>query len=379
MKPLDVVNEYRASQGLSDFEKQITCWAPFQAMHIDKKGNIRPCSFALSHGEIDNETVYAPKWSPEKSLLECWNSEVFEEMRLESMSGNLKEGYCDYCIRSTNQEKPPSSLDYDWVGGARSIAHDTPREIELELSNTCNYMCSFCSPFCSSQHMERMGLQNDETFISVFDDPEIKKAFIEDLRSIIHNLHRLNFTGGEPFAQRVVFDILKMIDEEQPKNLSLHFTTNGSVMNGIVKKLAKRPNTRFTVSLDTLDPELYPELRVNGDFNNVMSNIETFLTSGSQVGCSFVVSKKNVRELPRIVSWCNKKDIEFTYHMIEPMWWGKEYEDIINPMKVELETKEYLDELKTYLKNSNIDISSTDKELSHKNIRMFKQYIERIK
>ena len=150
-------------------------------------------------------------------------------------------------------------------------------------------------------------------------------------------------------------------------------------MNGVVKKLAKRPNTRFTVSLDTLDPELYPELRVNGNFNNVMSNIETFLTSGSQVGCSFVVSKKNVRELPRIVSWCNKRDIEFTYHMIEPMWSGKEYEDIINPMKVELETKEYLDELKTYLKNSNIDISSTDEELSHKNIRMFKQYIERIK
>ena len=132
--------------------------------------------------------------------------------------------------------------------------------------------------------MERLGLQNDKTFQSIFDDPKIRKAFIEDLRSIIHNIYRLNFTGGEPFAQRVVFDIIKMIDEEQPKSLTLHFTTNGSVMNGVVKKLAKRPNTRFTVSLDTLDPELYPKLRVNGNFNDVMNNIETFLNSGAEVG-----------------------------------------------------------------------------------------------
>lgn len=379
MKYVDVVNKYRRLPGISENSKAITCWAPFQAMHINKRGDIRVCSFGLPSLEKDGNIRYLPRWSPKKSLLECWNSDILEEIRLESMQGSLQNEYCVYCIKQCKENKPPPTLDYDWVGGKHSLNHNCPKEIELELSNTCNYMCPFCSPFCSSQHMERLGLQNVERFQSIYDDPEIKKAFIEDLRSIIHEVYRLNFTGGEPFAQRVVFDILKMIEEESPKDLILHFTTNGSVMNGAVKKLSRRPNTRFTVSLDSLDPKLYSQLRVNGNLNNVLSNIKTLHDSGSRVGCSFVVSKRNVRELPSIVSWCNQKNIEFTYHVIEPMWAGKEYEDIINPMKVELETKEYLSELKTYLQYSEIYKNPMCEILTDKNVNMFKQYIERLK
>ena len=379
MKYVDVVNKYRSLDGISQFEKQITCWAPFQAMHIDKKGSIRPCPFVNQKGLEENKYTDVPSWSPNKSLLECWNDNVYESMRIEAMEGSLHESFCEYCVKQCKQDKPPSSLDYDWVGGDRSVSHEFPREIELELSNTCNYECPFCSPWCSSQHMERLGLQNDKTFQSIFDDPKIKKAFIEDLRSIIHNVYRLNFTGGEPFAQRVVFDIIKMIDEEQPKNLTLHFTTNGSVMNGIVKKLAKRPNTRFTVSLDTLDPELYPKLRVNGNFNNVMNNIETFLNYGADVGCSFVISKKNVKELPNIVSWCNSKGIEFSYHILAPMWEELKYREIVWPMMVERETTEYLEELKNYLLTSKVELCKDYEYISGKNMIMYNRYIERLK
>lgn len=378
MKYVDTINKYRKPT-ITGLDRKVSCWAPFQAVHINKRGIVRACPFNIL--KVDDEIAgfhEMPTWSPSNTILDIWNSEAFESMRIESMEGNL-HGFCLYCINQCKKDKPASNLDFDWVGGERSVFHQYPKEIELELSNTCNYMCSFCSPFCSSQHMERLGLQDDVRFKSIFDDPETKRLFIEDLRSIIHNVHRINFTGGEPFAQRVVFDILKMIDEEQPKNLSLHFTTNGSVMNGIVKKLTKRPNTRFTVSLDTLDPELYPELRVNGNFNNVMSNIETFLTSGSQVGCSFVVSKKNVRELPRIVSWCNKKDIEFTYHIIEPMYYTQEYKDLIFPMKVEMETPEYLSELKSYLTQEQVFFNEENAYISNKNIRMYRQYVERLK
>ena len=376
MKYVDVINKYRSTE-LNDVEKKISCYSPFQAMHINKRGDIRSCPFNLLKTRDPN----APKmetWSTEKSILDIWNSEAFELMRIESMQGSLHD-FCDYCIKQCKKDQPPSSLDFDFVGGERDLFHKYPREIELELSNKCNYMCSFCSPFCSSQHMERMGLQNDERFQSVFDNAEIREKFINDLREIIHHLYRINFTGGEPFAQRVVYDILKMIEEESPKNLIIHFTTNGSIMNGAVRKISKRPNTQFTISLDSLDPEVYPILRVNGELQNVLNNIETFLESGSKVGCSFVISKKNVRELPNIVSWCNKKEIEFTYHIIEAMWHTQEIIDIIYPMKIELETKEYLDELKTYLQTSEIYLNPENEYMSNKNIRMYNRYIERLK
>lgn len=376
MKYVDVINKYR-NPNVNSHDSKVSCWAPFQAMHINKRGNIRSCPFNKLADTFNHVSI--PTWSPENTILDIWNSEPFELMRLESMQGSLHKDFCSYCIKQCKENKPPSSLDFDWVGGERSISHTYPREIELELSNKCNYMCSFCSPFCSSQHMERLGLQDKKEFQSVFDNEDFKAAFIEDLRSVIHHLHRINFTGGEPFAQRVVYDILKMIEEESPKDLIIHFTTNGSIMNGAVRRISKRPNTQFTISLDSLDPETYPILRVNGELQNVLNNIETYLESGSKIGCSFVVSKKNVKELPNIVSWCNEKQIEFTYHIIEPMWHGKEHEDVIYPMKVELETKEYLEELKTYLTTSAVYFNSQNEELSNKNIDMYKRYIERLK
>jgi len=355
-----------------EYEKAVSCWAPFQALHIDKKGYCGPCPFSFKR-----ETPLKMQWSQTNSLLDIWKCNTLETMRSKYFEGDIDSIACKYCSDSRDAGKPPSSLDFDWVGGKLKLDHAYPQEMELELSNKCNYMCFACSPWCSSKHMENMGLQNDERYQSIFDDPKIIKAFVEDLRSIIHHMHRLNFTGGEPFAQRPVYEILKMIDEENPKDLNIHFTTNGSVMNGMVKKLAARPNTHFTISLDSIDPIKYPTIRVNGVYNNVMSNIDTIqsLCTGI-IGCSFVIQRDNVFDLPKIVSWCNKKGIEFTYHIMSSMGGPDDWERI-KDICVEIETPEYLNNLREYLLSAKI--LNKDNRLSEKNIDMYYQYIERIK
>jgi len=363
--------EIKHFRNIEDYEKGVSCWAPFQALHIDKKGKTTPCAFSFK--TKDPQSLV---WSSTNSLLDIWNSSIFENMRDEHISGSVHDSYCNYCIDSCKQGKPPSSLDYDWVGGKRNINHNYPKEIELELSNKCNYMCNACSPWCSSKHMERLGLQDNPRYKSIFDDPKIIATFVEDLRSIIHHVYRINFTGGEPFAQRPVYEILKMINEENPKDLNIHFTTNGSVMNGMVKKLAARPNTHFTISLDSINPKTYPLIRVNGELDNVMSNIDTIqsLCTGI-IGCSFVIQKDNVFELPKIVSWCNQKGIEFTYHLMVHMdntELGK-----LDPITVELQPINYLNDVKEYLLSAKI--YTEDNELCKKNIKMYHQYIERIK
>ena len=196
MKYSDKINAYRIKKF------PVSCWAPFQAMHINKKGHIRPCPFSMKKHSHLSKVI---KWSPEKSLKECWNDIVYEDMRFESISGSLHNEWCEYCIKQCMKNKPPSSLDYDFVGGIKDLDHHYPKEIELELSNTCNYMCDACSPWCSSQWAEKLGLSDNTIFKSKFDDQIWKESFIKDLRSIIHYVHRINFTGGEPFAQRIVY------------------------------------------------------------------------------------------------------------------------------------------------------------------------------
>ena len=374
MKPADSIKKYR-SDSLKDYEKLVACWAPFQAMHINKKGKIKPCPFSLQYPHNENQI----QWSPDKSIKECWDAMVYQDMREKSEVGLLHETYCDYCLKQCKKDKPPSSLDYDHVGGERSLYHEYPKELELELSNKCNYMCDACSPWCSSQWAEKLGLKDDPRFKSNFDDPVWRDAFIEDLRSFIHKVHRINFTGGEPFAQRIVYDILNMIEEEKADDVKIHFTTNGSVMNAAVKRMAERKNTRFTISLDSINPETYPLIRVNGDLENVMNNIEYLLqTCHHTIGASFVLTKKNIMDLPKIVSWCNEKGILFSYHILENMGW-RDWENELKPICVEVEEKKYLTSLKEMLIMEKANIAFDDSEVCLKNIKMYEQYIERLK
>ena len=373
MNYADKIKKYRKIE-----EKSVTCWAPFQAMHINKKGRIKPCPFSMQPKNKADITKQI-SWLDKKSLKDCWDDFVYEEMRAYSLEGSLHPEWCEYCAKQCIQGKPPSSLDYDYVGGRRDIDHEYPKELELELSNKCNYMCEACGPWCSSEWQKKIGL-NGKYFESIFDDTSIKNKFIEDLRDIIHHVHRINFTGGEPFAQRVVYDILKMIEDEDPKDLIIHFTTNGSVMNEAVKRIVKRKNTRFTVSLDSINPKTYPLIRVNGNYDNVMKNINYMIeNSDNTVGASFVLTKRNIMELPDMISWCNDKDILFSYHILENMGY-RDWEKDLKPISIEHASDEYIENLKVYLieKISYIDTDKKNK-ISVKNFDMYYQYISRLK
>jgi len=374
MNIAESIKKYRFDD-LNDLEKKISCWAPFQAMHINKKGRIKPCPFSMQNNHVYSQI----RWSPEKSLKQCWNDMVYEEMRDESISGSLHNQWCEYCIKQCEQNKPPSSLDYDYTGGELSLNHEYPKEIELELSNKCNYKCDACGPWCSSEWAKEMGLEKDTRFHSIFDDETNMKALVNDLRTFIHEVHRINFTGGEPFAQPPVYAILKMIEEENAK-VGIHFTTNGSVMNGAVRRMAQRPNTSFTVSLDSIDPIVYPSIRVNGVLSEVMKNIDYLVeTSKNRVGASFVITKKNVMELPSILSWCNEKGIKFSYHILENMGF-RDWEKELKPISIEQENKIYLSSLKKYLIDSRDSITkNNDEELYDRNMFMYDRYIERLK
>ena len=372
---IDNINKFR-SDGVAKYQRGISCYAPFQSMHINKKGRIKPCPFSMQFPYGKDQI----QWGLNKSLKECWDDAVYEDMRDEVSVGSLHKGYCNYCVEQCEQGKPPSSLDYDHVGGERSLNHEYPKEIELELSNKCNYMCDACSPWCSSEWAKQLGLEKDTHFHSIFDDKLYMEALVNDLRTFIHEVHRINFTGGEPFAQPAVYAILKMIEEENA-NVGLHFTTNGSVMNSAVKRMAKRPNTRFTVSLDSIDPIAYPTIRVNGILSKVMKNIDYLVeTNKNTIGASFVVTKKNVLELPSILSWCNNKGIEFSYHILENMGF-RDWENELKPMlSIEHEDKLYLKSLKKYLIDARDSITkNNDKELYDRNMFMYEQYIERLK
>ena len=59
-----------------EYEKAVSCWAPFQALHIDKKGYCGPCPFSFKI-----ETPWKMQWSETNSLLDIWKCNILETLR----------------------------------------------------------------------------------------------------------------------------------------------------------------------------------------------------------------------------------------------------------------------------------------------------------
>ena len=60
MKYVDIINKYRREdETFTDVERNVSCWAPFQSIHINKKGELKVCPFiARSEREYENTTPF---------------------------------------------------------------------------------------------------------------------------------------------------------------------------------------------------------------------------------------------------------------------------------------------------------------------------------
>jgi MoaA/NifB/PqqE/SkfB family radical SAM enzyme len=110
-----------------------------------------------------------------------------------------------------------------------------------------------------------------------------------------------------------------------------------------------------------------------------MGNIDYMLKNNpNTIGASFVITKKNIMELPEIITWCNLKNIRFSYHILENMGW-RDWDKDLKPISVEDDTQ-YITTVKKYLEEQKLNIKiGKDYYISEKNIRMYDQYLERLK
>lgn len=59
-------------------------------------------------------------------------------------------------------------------------------------------------------------------------------------------------------------------------NIKLSITTNGNVLNDKVKYYLNKLSFHITLSLDTINPEIYKNIRIGGDLNIFLHNFDWF-------------------------------------------------------------------------------------------------------
>lgn len=273
------------------------CVAPYNNMYFTTEGNVAPCWLLVGHLE---------KWGPGRSIKDIWFGEHFTQYR-ENLRNNTFNSECRVCKQKIEADTWPLAMAYDGF-----TVKEYPTCLELELSNQCNLECIMCEGRLSSGI--RKNREKLPPMPTVYDD-----SFVEQLKEFIPHLEELRFNGGEPFAQKIVYDICMLVAELNP-SLRINIATNGTVYNKQVRSILDKCNVHLNISIDSLDKTNYEAIRINGDFDILMDNFKIFnqYCKDNNRGLSVMVNpmRNNWWEMPNFVKFTIENKVHLWYNTI---------------------------------------------------------------
>lgn len=147
-------------------------------------------------------------------------------------------------------------------------------------------------------------------------------------------LKDINITGGEPFLRMDLPEIVEAMKKTAPK-ARLVLNTNGylpRIIEGQIPKILKiDPKFAIRVSLDGLE-KTHDEIRgIPNGFKMIIESLSILDTAGvKDLGVSFTIMKKNIRELPMVFDFCRRRRLELSLTMVtsSDIYFGKNKESL---------------------------------------------------
>lgn len=265
------------------------CIIPFVNLIFNPGGKISVCrQKGTEHiiGSLENNTIE-----------EVWNNEYIQAWREEFLTGNVK-----ICKRETNEDFCHlGSLNYNYFSEVSLTKQQTlpMKKFTANFNGKCNLECVMCDVWKMPNDYYNKGDFWDKAKTDFF--PYIKE---------------MELLSGEPFVQK---DTWRLIDEVSPINPDCEwsFTTNGhwKLNKFIENKLDKIKIKNLHISIDSLLPARYSEIRLNGELRIVLENLELLKSyqirredSGrSDLGLTLhaLIMKDNWRELESFIDFTN--------------------------------------------------------------------------
>ncbi len=154
-----------------------------------------------------------------------------------------------------------------------------------EITNTCNYHCSYCIFSSESKKYE------DELTTQ-----EVKRV-IRELKE--NNFTYIKFTGGEPFTRKDMTEILKYGAE---LGFDMDISTNASLITNEIAQELKNINFPMVhVSLDGSDKKTHEDVRGENTFERTLRGINFLTENNIYTRIGTVIYKENEDKLEEIV------------------------------------------------------------------------------
>lgn len=173
------------------------------------------------------------------------------------------------------------------------------KKLYLELTVNCNLKCITC------MRQQWPSVPEGEIDNTLFD------KLIKQLEEFPH-LEKIHLGGfGEPLAHS---RSLEMIAALTAKGYRVSLNTNGTLVDDYTaSSLIKAGVHAIYFSIDGLKPETFKQIRVNGDYTDVINNIlklralkQKHKVNYPKIGLEFVMMKSNVNQLPLLPDLARK-------------------------------------------------------------------------
>lgn len=277
------------------------CHAPFKSMCFFHTGDVLACWY--------NKLFPLGRY-PDDSIHNIWFSDRADKLRNFIKHNDLSYGCadCRKSLRSGNYYSVYAHR-YDFLPDK---TNEYPVSMDFQISNTCNLQCIMCNGEYSAK--VRADREKQEHYKNPYDE-----NFFRQIAPFIPHLKESSFSGGEVFLIKEYYRIWDMMISLNPK-IVVSATTNGNMLNEKILKYLDALSFNVTVSMDAITEETYSKIRVNGDFNTVIKNIQTLSGYTKEKGTGFSVKicpmRQNWHELPELSNFLNEKDIYFQYNTV---------------------------------------------------------------
>ena len=161
------------------------------------------------------------------------------------------------------------------------------RDLRISVTDRCNFRCVYCMP------KEVFG--RDYPFL-----PRAELLTFEEIERVAGafaglGVEKIRITGGEPLVRRDLETLVAMLAGIDGLDLTL--TTNGALLAGKAQALKDAGLRRVTVSLDSLDDEVFRAMNdVDFPVARVLDGIDAALATGLEPVKVNVVVKRGLNE-----------------------------------------------------------------------------------
>ncbi len=187
-----------------------------------------------------------------------------------------------------------------------------PQKLIIEPTTRCNFKCEMCV-----KQSQGCQIKEGDLGLDVF----------ESLAPLLPQVNTIIFTGiGEPLLYKGLESCLEMAKHKMPENSIQGFQTNGKLLTpNRAISLLKAGLNKICISVDATGPGLFDHVRQGGSFLDIETAFDALADAKARIpqaklktGIEFVLMKKNMDELPRVIKWAAQYGIDLILPEIRP-------------------------------------------------------------